>query len=120
MDLLKISSAHRKILEEALASSTVSMDLDAKQFQAMVRNIITPNLLTFFDQDFPTQPSHNHALHLEVLVHKNKFKRVLVDGGEGLNICSLKLIKNLGISEDSIEKGKGITIRAYDDQERVS
>jgi hypothetical protein len=43
-----------------------------------------------------------------------------VDDGAGLNICSLKLLKSLRISEDSIEKGKGITIRAYDDQEWVT
>lgn len=115
MELLKISPAHRKILEEALASSTVSSDLDTNQFQAMVRNITTTRLLTFSGQDFPAQPSHNHALHLEVLVHKNKVKRVLVDGGTGLNICSLKLIKNMGFSEDSIKKVKGIMIKAYDD-----
>ena len=120
MVLLKISSTHRKILEEALASSTVPTDLDAEQFQAMVRNIIMPNLLTFSDQDFPTQPSHNRTLHLESIVNKSKIKRVLVDGGAGLNIYSLSLIKQLKISEDSIDKGKGITIRAYDNQERVS
>ena len=40
-----------------------------------------------------------------------------MDGGAGLNICTLQLIKNLGFSKDVIEKGKGITIKAYDDQE---
>lgn len=43
-----------------------------------------------------------------------------MDGGVGLNICTLQLIKILDFSEDVIEKGKGITIRAYDDQEQVS
>jgi len=86
----------------------------------MVGNIVTPNLLTLSNQDFPPHPSHNRALHLQVLVHKKKVKRVLVDGGASLNIFSLKLIKKLGFTEDSINKNKSITIRAYDDQERVS
>jgi hypothetical protein len=43
-----------------------------------------------------------------------------VDGGVGLKICSLKVLKGLGISEESIEKGKGITIRAYNYQEWFS
>jgi hypothetical protein len=43
-----------------------------------------------------------------------------VDGDASLNICSLKVFKSLEIYEDNIEKWKGITIMAYDDQEQVS
>jgi hypothetical protein len=59
-------------------------------------------------------------LHLEVWIQSTKVKRVLIDGGARFNIFSLKVLKALGISKDSIEKGKGIIIRAYDDQEWVS
>lgn len=81
----------------------------------MVGHIATPHLLKFSDANIFSQPSHNHALHLEVWIQSTKVKRVLVDGGAGLNICSLKVLKSLGISEDNIEKGKGITIKVYDD-----
>lgn len=120
LDLLRISPTHKEILENALSASTVPKDIDASQFQAIIGHIATPHSLKFTDTNLPSQASHNCALHLEVWIQSTKVKRVLVDGGAGLNICSLKFLKGLGISEESIEKGKGITIRAYDDQERVS
>lgn len=112
--------AHKDILKKALSASTVPKDIDASQFEAMVGHIATPHLLKFSDADLPLQPSYNRALHLKVWIQSTKVKRVLVDSGVGLNICSLKVLKILGISKDSIEKGKGITIKAYDDQEWVS
>lgn len=45
---------------------------------------------------------------------------MLIDGGAGLNICTLKLICALGFSEESIDPRKKITIKAYDDEERSS
>lgn len=117
MELLKISLAHKDILEKALSASTVPNDTDAIQFQAIIEHITMPHLLTFLEHDLPMQPSHNRALHIEVLVHNNKVKRVLVDGDVDFNICTLQLIKNLRFSKYVIEKGKGITIRSYDDQE---
>lgn len=89
MELLKILPAHTDILKKALVAFFVPRDIDADQFQAMVKHITTPHLLTFSKRDLPTQPSHNRALHLEVLVHKNKVKQVLVDGGASLNVCTL-------------------------------
>lgn len=99
--------------------SSIPENIDTDQFQAMVGHV-TSHLLTFSEQYLPSQPSHNHDLHLEVFIHKNKVKRVLVDGGVGLNICTLQLINHLGYLEDTIEKTKSTTIRAYDDQERLS
>lgn len=86
----------------------------------MVDHIAAPHLLKFFDVDLLWQPSHNCTLHLKVWIQSIKVKRVLVDGDASLNICSLKVFKSLEIYEDNIEKWKGITIMAYDDQEQVS
>lgn len=62
----------------------------------------------------------NLPLHIEVLIHKHRVKRVLVDGGAGLNICTLSLVKALGFFEEAIDPKKKITIKAYDDEERAS
>lgn len=47
-------------------------------------------------------------------------KRVLLDVGAGLNICTLKLINQLRYFYDVIDKNRSITIRAYDDMETNS
>ncbi|KAH9311921.1 hypothetical protein KI387_026956, partial [Taxus chinensis] len=52
-------------------------------------------------------------------VTRRKIKRVLVDNGSGLNICMLKLIKQLGHTEADLESHV-ITITAYDNTERES
>ncbi|KAH9287954.1 hypothetical protein KI387_017133, partial [Taxus chinensis] len=52
-------------------------------------------------------------------VTRRKIKRVLVDNGSGLNICTLKLVKQLGHTEEDLESHI-ITITAYDNAERES
>lgn len=86
----------------------------------MVEHIASTHHLLFTKKDLPSKTYHNHALHLEVYVQINKVKRVLIDGGVSLNIYTLQLVKNLGYSEALIKRTKGITIRAYDDNERDS
>lgn len=54
------------------------------------------------------------------MIHKHRVKHVLIDGGLGLNICTYNLLTQLGFSENVIDPGKKITIKAYDDEERTS
>jgi hypothetical protein len=85
----------------------------------MVGHLITHNFLSFFEYDdaSPSHP-HNAALHIEVQVHKNHVKHVLIDGGANLTIFTLKLVQSLDFSEHAIDSKKRITIKAYDDEER--
>lgn len=57
------------------------------------------------------------TLHLEVYVHKHKFRRVLVDSRVGLNIFTLKVVKTFGLYEACVDIIKRIIIKAYDDKE---
>lgn len=45
---------------------------------------------------------------------------MLIDNGVGLNICSFNVIKQLGLSEFTIDSRKKITIKAYDEVVRSS
>ena len=45
---------------------------------------------------------------------------MLIDGGAGLNICTLKLVLALGFSKNVVDPKKKITIKAYDEEERSS
>lgn len=53
LELLRLSPAHREILEKALSGSYVPEDIDIDQFQAMVGHI-TNHILTFSEQDLPS------------------------------------------------------------------
>lgn len=74
----------------------------------------------FTSNDAPINEDHNKPLHIEALIHKHKVKCILIDGRSGLNLCTYKLIKQLGLSEDLVDTSGRITIKAYDDVERVS
>ena len=87
----------------------------------MVGHLTTPHFISFTEHDdLSIHQPHNAPLHIEVLVHSHKIKRVLIDGGAGLNICTLKLVLALGFSEDAVDPKKKIIIRAYDEEERSS
>lgn len=119
-ELLHISSACKVVLNKALQESVVPRNIDENTFQSMVGNIAASKV-EFTEQDVPIDRSmHNDPLDLEVLVHRRKVRRVLIDGGVGLNICTLNLIKALGYSHHHIDITKQITIKSYDDEEHPS
>ncbi|GLJ22222.1 hypothetical protein SUGI_0417710 [Cryptomeria japonica] len=121
LELLCISLAHRAILDKILRDTFVPTDLNVDHFQAMVGYLSIPHSLTFTEADDASviQP-HNAPLHIEAFLHKHRIKRVLIDGGVGLNICTLSTIKQLGYSEKAMNSTNKITIKAYDDEERSS
>lgn len=121
LDLLRISPTHKAILKKTLQESYVLNDIDVNWFEAMVRYLKSPHHITFLDQDYSSpKPSHNDALHIKVFIHKHKVRWVLVDGGVGLNICSLKLVKALVFFYACVDATKSIVIKEYDDEEHSS
>ena len=54
------------------------------------------------------------------MIHKTHVQHMLMDGGAGINIYSLSLLKMLGYSEQVIDTRRKITIKAYDEAERIS
>ena len=87
----------------------------------MVGNLFVSHHITFSHQDVPRDiPIHNDPLHLEVFVYNAKVRRVLIDGGARLNICTLKVVKGLGYSEEDVDSSQRIIIKAYDDGEYFS
>ena len=70
----------------------------------MVGNLSTSQHITFSPPNIPKdKPNHNDPLHLEVFIHNAKVKCVLIDGGAGLNICTLKVVNNMGYSKDDVD-----------------
>jgi hypothetical protein len=91
-------------LEKTLVETNISNDLEVCKFEAMVGHLITPHYLSSFEYD-DVSLSHPHiaALHIKVQIQKNHVKRVLIDGGAELSICTLKLIQALCFFEQAIE-----------------
>lgn len=63
---------------------------------------------------------HNSSLYLEVMVHKTRIRRVLIDGGANLSICTLNFIHALGYPEEEMYSSNKSTRKAYDQEERSS
>lgn len=104
LKLLKISPAHREILDQALLATNVPKDLDIDKFQSMVSHLTSPHYLTFLEEDEKSVSHlHNQLLQIEVVIHKHKVKCILIDGGASLNICTFNLVKALGFSEHAID-----------------
>lgn len=59
----------------------------------MVGHLNVPHTLSLLENDdVSLNHPHNTPLHIEALVKKHQIKHVLIDGGAGLNICTLNLI----------------------------
>ena len=96
-------------------------NIDVAYFHAMVGNLSTSQYITFSPRDVPRdRPSHKGPLHLEVFIHNAKVIHVFKDGGARLNICTLKVVKGLGYSEEDVDSSQRITIKDYDDGEHFS
>ena len=65
-------------------------------------------------------PNTMTPFHLEGFVHNAKVRCVLIDGGIGLNIYTLNVVKGLGYSEEDVDPSYRITIKSYDDGEHFS
>ncbi|GLJ20143.1 hypothetical protein SUGI_0365630 [Cryptomeria japonica] len=75
LELLRISPAHKAILDKILRDTVVPTDLNVDQFQAMVGYLSIPHSLTFTEADDASvsQP-HNAPLHIEAFIHKHRIK----------------------------------------------
>lgn len=90
LELLRISPSYKTILYQALQEASVPPDLNIDQFQVMVGSLKSSPCLTFVENDDEYfQHPHNAPLHIKGFLHKHIIKRILIDNGAGLNICTL-------------------------------
>lgn len=79
----------------------------------MVGNLDSSTHINFTEWDVPTDwPFHNDPLYLEAYIHKKKVRRLLIDRGASINICTLKFIKAFNYSKLRIDSTKRINIKA--------
>ena len=74
--------------------------------------------MVFTDEDFSLEgKDHHKALFIKAEVKGKLTCCVMVDNGSAINVCPLKILPNLGLTEDELKPSE-VVIKAYDDTKR--
>ncbi len=120
LDLLFTSPMYKNILDSALIESRVPLDINTTNFCNLIGHLFSSCALSFKPTDIPVvEPDHTLPLRIAIMVSNFVVKRVMIDNGSALNICTLKFIKQAGYTEADIIS-EVITIKAYDNLERTT
>ncbi|KAL4183008.1 hypothetical protein AMTRI_Chr11g153070 [Amborella trichopoda] len=85
----------------------------------MINQLMAPTPIIFTDDDIPANVNRFHVqpLHIIIFMKGYEIRRVLVDNGASLNICLMKMMKQIGKRLDNFEPCQ-LTIAAYDGTKR--
>ncbi|XP_070008043.1 uncharacterized protein LOC142165190 [Nicotiana tabacum] len=76
------------------------------------------NRISFSRNDMPSEGvSHNKALHLTVKCEGYYMKRVMLDGGSGIDICHFSTLQRMEIGTERI-RPNNVCVRAFDGVKR--
>ncbi|XP_049414681.1 uncharacterized protein LOC125877430 [Solanum stenotomum] len=118
LSLLIHSKEHREVLTRILNEAHISESITVGHLEKMANRKFEVNRITFTDDELPLEGSgHNKALHLTVKCEEHYVKRVMVDGGSGVDICPLSTIQRLKINTDRI-RTNNVCVRAFDGAKR--
>ncbi|XP_075076752.1 uncharacterized protein LOC142163373 [Nicotiana tabacum] len=112
--LLMNSAEHQKVLIKTLNEAYVPVDTSVEQLERMAERFFAINQITFSKNDLPSEgAAHNKALHLTVKCKGHYVKRVMLDGGSGVDICPLSTLQRMEIGTEII-RPNNVCIRAFD------
>ncbi|XP_060210244.1 uncharacterized protein LOC132637118 [Lycium barbarum] len=118
LSLLIHSKEHCQALIRILNEAHVSDKTTVSHLERMANRIFEVNRITFTDDELPVEgEGHNKALHLTVKCEEHYVKRVMIDGGSGVDICPLSTLQSLKISTDRI-RTNNVCVRAFDGAKR--
>ncbi|XP_070010763.1 uncharacterized protein [Nicotiana sylvestris] len=84
----------------------------------MAERFFTINQFSFSKNDFPPKgAAHNKALHLTVKYDGYYVKRVMLDGGSGVDICPFSTLQRMEIGTERI-RPNNVCVRTFDDIKR--
>lgn len=120
LDILHTSPLYQEILDSSLHDSHVLTDIKTTKFHNLVGHLFTSCALSLKTLDIPiVDLDHILPLCIVVMVSNFVFKRVMIDNGSALNLCTLKFIKHVRYNEANI-LNKVITIKEYDNLEQTT
>ncbi|XP_070026096.1 uncharacterized protein [Nicotiana sylvestris] len=112
--LLMNSADHQKVLIKTLNEAYVSVDTSVEQLERMAERFFAINQITFSKNYLPSEgAAHNKAMHLIVKCKGHYVKRIMLDGGSGVNICPLSTLQRMEIRTEII-RPNNVCVRAFD------
>ncbi|XP_019259311.1 PREDICTED: uncharacterized protein LOC109237457 [Nicotiana attenuata] len=114
LSLLMKSPEHQKVLIKTLNEAYVPAETSVEQLERMAERFFAINQISFSKNDLPPEgAAHNKALHLTVKCEGYYVKRVMVDGGSGVDICPLSTLQRMEVGTERI-RPNNVCVRAFD------
>ncbi|XP_019241375.1 PREDICTED: uncharacterized protein LOC109221353 [Nicotiana attenuata] len=114
LSLLMNSTEHQKVLIKTLNEAYVPVESSVEQLERMAERFFAINQISFSKNDLPPKgAAHNKALHLTVKCEGYYVKRVMLDGGSGVDICPLSTLQRMEIGTERI-RPNNVCVRAFD------
>ncbi|XP_070017676.1 uncharacterized protein [Nicotiana sylvestris] len=103
LSLLMNSTEHQKVLIKTLNEAYVPVETSVEQLERMAERFFAINQISFSKNDLPPEgAAHNKALHLTVKCEGYYVKRVMLDRGSRIDICSLSTLQRMEIITERI------------------
>ncbi|XP_070019137.1 uncharacterized protein [Nicotiana sylvestris] len=114
LSLLMRSVEHQKILLKTLNEAYVPAETSLEQLERMMKRFFAVNQVSFSKNDLPPEgAAHNKALHLTVKCEDYYVKRVMLEGGSGVDICPLSMLQRMEIGTGRI-RPNNVCVRVFD------
>ncbi|XP_075108944.1 uncharacterized protein LOC142180773 [Nicotiana tabacum] len=114
LSLLMNSTEHQKVLIKTLNEAYVPIETTVEQLKRMAERFFAVNQISFNKNNLPREgAAHNKALHLTVKCEGYYVKRVMLDGGSGVDICPLSTLQHMEIGNERIRLNN-VYVRAFD------
>ncbi|XP_016449287.2 uncharacterized protein LOC107774305 [Nicotiana tabacum] len=114
LSLFISSNEHQKVLLKTLNEAYVPVETLVEQLARMAEQFFEVNRISFSRDDLPQEgATHNKALHLAVKCEGYYMKRVMLDGGSGVDICPLSMLQRMKIGTERI-RPNNVCVRAFD------
>ncbi|XP_019264954.1 PREDICTED: uncharacterized protein LOC109242564 [Nicotiana attenuata] len=118
VSLLISSNEHQKVLLKTPNEAYVSVETTVEQLERMAERFFKVNRISFSQNDLrPEEVAHNKALHLTVKCEGYYVKRVMLDGGSGVDICHLSTLQRMKIGTERT-RPNNVCVRAFDGVKR--
>ena len=116
-ELLMNSRVHREALVMALDHKKLPIACTPEE---MINSLTetAPGTVIFTDDDLPLEGrDHHKALFIKAEVKGKLTTCVMVDNGSAINVCPLRILPKLGLTEANLKPSE-VVIKAYDDTKR--